>query len=395
MKTASQETFVTDVLQILESSFSGEKEPVSLHEPLFKGREWEYTKECLDTGWVSSVGKFVDRFEADLATYLGVKHAIATSNGTAALHICLLLAGVKPGDEVIAPTLTFVATANAISYCHAIPHFVDSEPSSMGLDVPKLRRHLQETCALNNGLCINRETGRPIRALVAMHTFGHSVDLDPLISVCEEFHLTLIEDAAESLGTRYKKRHTGGFGKTAAFSFNGNKIITTGGGGAVVTNDTALAKHAKHLTTTAKISHPWRFDHDEIGFNYRMPNLNAALGCAQLEKLPDYLGQKKKLAIHYQGLFKNLKGARIFSPPTYSESNFWLNALVLDNGFEIARDTILERAQTRKWMLRPAWTLMHRLPMYNKCPRSDLSQSERLERQTICLPSSAKLAENP
>ena len=267
-------------------------ERVALHEPSFRGNEWLYLKECLDSTFVSSVGKFVDRFEAELVAFTGAGHAIAVGNGTMALHIALKLAGVKADDEVLIPALTFVATANAVAYCGASPHLVDSETRTLGVDAAKLREYLASQTEQRAGQCVNRATGRTIRALVPMHTFGHPVDLDGLMSLARDFNLALVEDAAESLGSYYHGRHTGTFGLMGTLSFNGNKTITTGGGGAILTNDADLARHAKHLTTTAKLPHAWDFRHDEIGYNYRLPNLNAALGCAQLEQLPSMLAAK-------------------------------------------------------------------------------------------------------
>jgi perosamine synthetase len=272
---------------------------VALHEPEFRGNEWAYLRECLDTGWVSSVGKFVDRFEAMLVEATGAKHAIAVVNGTAALHACLLLAGVQRHDEVLIPTLTFIATANAVSYIGAVPHFVDSTTRTLGVDAEKLEAHLRAIAEVRDGACRNRATDAVIRALVPMHTFGHPADLDELAALCERWKLVLVEDAAESLGSRYKGRHTGTVGRVAALSFNGNKPVTTGGGGAILTDDPALAKRAKHLTTTARVAHRWSFLHDEVGYNYRLPNLNAALGCAQLERFPDILARKRLLAARY------------------------------------------------------------------------------------------------
>ena len=256
--------------------------PVGLHEPTFDGNEWKYLKECLDSSYVSSVGKFVDQFEENLAEYTGAKYAISVVNGTSALHIALKLAGVQPGDEVLVPALTFIATANAVSYCGATPHFVDSEEHTLGIDASKLRSYLNLIVDVEFNQSINKVTGKVIRAIVPMHTFGHPSDLDALLSISNDFNIVLVEDAAESLGSYYKGQHTGTFGLLSATSFNGNKTITTGGGGAILTNDEWLAKRAKHLTTTAKKAHQWEYDHDEIGYNYRMPNINAALGCAQL-----------------------------------------------------------------------------------------------------------------
>jgi aminotransferase in exopolysaccharide biosynthesis len=274
--------------------------PVKLHEPTFAGNEWLYVKECLDSTYVSSVGKFVDRFEADLTAYTGAKHAVAVVNGTAALHVALLLAGVKANDEVLVSALTFVATANAISYCGATPHFVDSEDTTLGIATAKLREYLGAHTQQVNSQCVNISTGRVIRAIVPMHTFGHPGDIDGLLAVARDFNIVLVEDAAESLGSTYQGQHTGTFGLVGTLSFNGNKTITTGGGGAILTNDSDIARRAKHITTTAKVPHAWEFIHDEIGFNYRLPNLNAALGCAQLEQLPDKLIAKRMLFNRYQ-----------------------------------------------------------------------------------------------
>lgn len=263
--------------------------PVFLHEPIFSGNEWQYVKECIDTSFVSSVGKFVDRFEVELARYTEAKHAIAVVNGTAALHVALKLAGVGQNDEVLIPSLTFVATANGVSYCGAIPHFVDSEESTLGIDPKSLRDYLASITEIRNQQCVNILTGRMIRAIVPMHTFGHPADMEGILSIGKDFHINIVEDATESLGSYYQGRHTGTLGLLGTLSFNGNKTITTGGGGAILTNDPEIAKKAKHITTTAKLPHRWEYVHDEIGYNYRMPNINAALGCAQLEQMPKFL----------------------------------------------------------------------------------------------------------
>ncbi len=362
-----------------------------LHEPSFSGNEWAYVKECLDTGWVSSVGKFVDRFEQQLADYTGVKRAVAVVNGTAALHVCLQLAGVEPGDEVLVPTLTFIATANAVSYCGAVPHFVDSEEKTLGIDPAKLDAYLADIAELRPGGCFNKESGRRIKAVLPMHTFGHPVDLDPLLDICERYRLELVEDAAESLGSTYKGRHTGHWGKVSALSFNGNKIMTTGGGGAILTNDEELGELAKHLTTTAKVPHKWLFVHDRIGYNYRLPNLNAALGCAQMEELPDFIAAKRKLAQTYRKAFENVEGVRFFVEPDFARSNYWLNVLILDTPFANQRDSLLEATNGAGIMTRPAWTLMHKLPMFADCPRMGLNNAESMESRLINIPSSAVL----
>jgi len=367
--------------------------PVPLHEPEFAGREWDYVKECIDTGWVSSVGSFVDRFERDLAAVTGCAHAVATSNGTSALHICLLLAGVRPGDEVVMPTLTFIATANAVSYAGAVPHFVDSEPTSLGVDAAKLDAHLRDVAAIVNGVCIHRRTGAAMRALVIMHVFGHPCDLDALAEVAARWHLVLIEDAAESLGSTYHGRHTGNVGALSALSFNGNKVVTTGGGGAVLSNDAALAKRAKHLTTTARTPHRWSFLHDEVGYNYRLPNLNAALGCAQLERLTSFVERKRRLAARYRAALAPVDGASFLDEPPLTASNYWLNAVVLDTAHAGERDALLAALNDAGVMARPLWTLMHRLPMYAACPRDDLAVAEQMEARVVNVPSSARLGD--
>ena len=283
MNPAFNKTLPEDIVKAIGSVVGMNKAP--LHEPFFNGNEWAYLKDCLDSSFVSSVGEFVNRFELELASFTGAKHAVAVVNGTSALHIALKLAGVQEGDEVLTPALTFIATSNAITYCNATPHFVDSEENTLGINATKLREYLISQTEQRSGQCVNRSTQRIIRALVPVHTFGHPVDLDGLLSVSHDFNITLVEDAAESLGSYYHGKHTGTFGLCGTLSFNGNKTITTGGGGAILTNNTKLALHAKHITTTAKLPHKWNYCHDAIGYNYRLPNLNAALGCAQLEQL--------------------------------------------------------------------------------------------------------------
>jgi len=365
--------------------------PVPLHAPEFKGNEWAYVKETLDTSFVSSVGEFVDRFENGLAEYTGAKHAIAVVNGTAALHIALLLAGVQPGDEVLVPTLTFIATANAISYCGAEPHFVDCEETTLGVNVKKLRKHLEITTTMVAGRCINKSTGRIIRAVVPMHVFGHPCDMDKLLDLAADFNLAVVEDAAESLGSLYKSRHMGTLGLVGALSFNGNKIITTGGGGALLLNDSELARRAKHITTTAKIPHAWEYRHSEVGFNYRLPNINAALGCAQLELLPCFLSEKRALFESYKAAFLSIDGVDLLAEPNGCKSNYWLQTLVLDNEYADFRDEILAMMNEAGLMARPAWILMHRLAPFLNAPRMDMSIAENLERRIINIPSSSVL----
>jgi aminotransferase in exopolysaccharide biosynthesis len=366
--------------------------PVALHEPRFAGNEWMYLKECLDSTYVSSVGKFVNRFEAELAAYMGAKYAVAVVNGTAALHVALRLAGVQPGDEVLIPALTFVATANAVSYCGAVPHFVDSEQSTLGVNPRALREYLRIITEVRDQQCVNRATGRVIRALVPMHAFGHPVDIEGVLAVAADFRLALVEDAAESLGSTVRGRHTGTFGLMGTLSFNGNKTITTGGGGAIISNDFELARRAKHLTTTAKVNHRWEFWHDEIGYNYRMPNINAALGCAQLEQLPDLLRAKRRLFERYAAEFARISKVHLMAEPKESRSNYWLQTLLLDDSVAEQRDLILAATNEAGLMTRPAWTLMHRLAPYRTSPRMELPCVESLERRLINLPSSAQLA---
>jgi perosamine synthetase len=362
--------------------------PVALHEPSFNGNEWKYLKECLDSTFVSSVGQFVDRFERDLEAYTGAKHAVATVNGTAALHVALQLAGVKPGDEVLIPALTFVATANAVTYCGAIPHFVDSEERTLGIDAEKLRDYLETTTEIRNGNLINRSTQRVIRAMVPMHVFGHPSEMEGLLAVSADFKLAMVEDAAESIGSTYHGQHTGTFGQLGTLSFNGNKTITTGGGGAIITNDAELARKAKHLTTTAKVPHQWHYEHDEVGYNYRMPNLNAALGCAQLEQMPRFLASKRALYTHYSQAFKNVTGVRLLTEPDGCKSNYWLQGILLDEDSTFLRDQVLQETNDAGLMTRPAWTLMSNLKPFRECPLMNLDVSSSIERRLINVPSS-------
>jgi aminotransferase in exopolysaccharide biosynthesis len=364
---------------------------VALHEPRFGGNEWAYLKDCLDSTFVSSVGRYVDRFEADLAAYSGARHAVAVVNGTAALHVALQLAGVKAGDEVLIPALTFVATANAVAYCGAIPHFVDSEERTLGLDPHALRAYLNETTELRSGQCVNRATGRVIRAVVPMHTFGHPVEIEGVLALARDFRLEVIEDATESLGSTVRGKHAGTFGRMGVLSFNGNKVITTGGGGAVLTDDPELARHAKHLTTTAKLPHRWAYVHDEIGYNYRLPNINAALGCAQLEQLPGFIEAKRKLYERYREAFAGIRAASIVAEPEGCRSNYWLQTLLLDESAAGLRDALLQATNDDGLMTRPIWELMSKLEPYRACPRMPLPVAESLERRVVNLPSSASL----
>ena len=359
-----------------------------LQEPRFNGNEKKYLNECIDSTFVSSVGRFVDRFEADIADYTGAKYAIATVNGTAALHVSLLLAGVKYDDEVLTQSLTFIATCNAISYCSALPVFIDVDRNTMGLSPTVLKTFLQENAEVKDGVCINTKTGNVIRACVPMHTFGHPCKIDEIKEICDAYSIALVEDAAESLGSLYKGKHTGTFGLLGAISFNGNKIITSGGGGCILTDDEALYKRAKHITTTAKVPHRWEFEHDEIGYNYRMPNLNAALLVAQLENLDKYKANKRDLALIYEDFFLQ-EDIAFVKEPEDSVSNYWLQAVILKDKEE--RDLFLEETNSSDVMTRPIWVLMHKLKMFKDAECSTLENSLWLEERVVNIPSTVRL----
>lgn len=365
---------------------------VGLHEPRFGGREREYLRECIDSSLVSSVGPFVDRFEAELASRTGAGHAVVVVNGTAALHLALLLADVEPGDEVLMPALTFVATANAVRACGATPHFVDCDLGTLGLDPHAVRTWLEEVAVVRDGQCVNLRTGRRIHALLPVHVFGHPCDLAGLASVARDFHLTLVEDAAESLGSYYGDRHTGTLGQLGALSFNGNKTITTGGGGAILTGDPELARRARHLSSTARLPHRWATVHDETAFNYQMPNLNAALGCAQLEQLDGFLASKRRLYNRYRDVFSGVSGVRLVAEPAGCRSNYWLQALLLDDSVADARDAVLTATNDAGLTTRPVWEPLHHLAPYRGCPRAPLPVAESIARRLINMPSGAGLA---
>jgi perosamine synthetase len=374
------------IKQKLESVINT-KEFAPLHAPVFKGNEIAYVTDCIESTFVSSVGKYVTQFEKMLQDYTGAKYAIVTANGTAALHVCLLLCDVTKDDEVLMPALTFIATANAISYIGATPHFVEVDEKTLGVDAIKLDKYLSEVSEMKNGECYNIITGKRIKAIIPMHTFGHSVDMDSLNIVAKKYNIEVIEDAAESLGSYYKGKNTGTLSRIAAISFNGNKIMTTGGGGAILTDDETLAKKAKHITTTAKVPHKWEFTHDMIGYNYRMPALNAALGLAQLEQMDKFVKHKRSLALKYIEIFKEVEGVKIFKEPKYAQSNYWLNALIFDKGYEELRDKLLEVTNNAGIMTRPIWTLMSKMEMFKNSPSMDLSISKSLEKRIINIPS--------
>tara|TARA_B100000900_G_scaffold416225_1_gene450263 strand:+ start:1567 stop:2706 length:1140 start_codon:yes stop_codon:yes gene_type:complete len=361
------------------------KEFIPLHEPRFSGNEKKYINECIDSTFVSSIGKYVDEFEEKIAKYTGAKFAVATSNGTSALHVSLLLANVDQNDEVITQSLTFIATCNAISYCGAQPIFIDVDKDTMGLSPAALECFLKDNTTVKNKQCINNITGRVIKACVPMHTYGHPCKIDKIKQICDEHHIFLIEDAAESVGSKYKDKHTGTFGQLGVMSFNGNKIITSGGGGCIVTNDNILAKKAKHLTTTAKVPHKWDFNHDMVGYNYRMPNINAALLVAQLENLNYFLANKRRLAKTYEEFFKTQEYT-FFKEPKLSKSNYWLNTLLLKDKKQ--RDEFLKETNSSNVMTRPVWIMMHKLPMFENAQCGDLTNSEWLNDRVVNIPSS-------
>jgi len=377
--------FVIDKIRAL---FHKPEGAIYLHEPSFIGNEKKYLDECIDSTYVSSVGKFVDLFEKKIAEYTGAKKAVVCVSGTNALHMALILVGVKQYDEVITQPLTFIATANAISYCGATPVFIDVDKDTMGLSPKSLEAFLSIETELKTDGCYNKTTGKRIKACVPMHTFGHPCRIDEIAVICNNYKIELIEDAAESLGSYYKGQHTGTFGKIGVLSFNGNKTITTGGGGMLLFNDEKLATEAKHLTTQAKVPHPWEFVHDEIGYNYRMPNINAALGVAQLESLNFYLEKKRLLATAYNDFFQDKKIC-FFHEPDHCISNYWLNVLLFDAVEE--RDQFLTESNNQGVTTRPVWKLMNRLPMFEKCQCADLSNSEWLADRIVNIPSSVIL----
>ncbi len=376
-------------ISFVKSLYACSNDTITLHSPTFNGKEKKYLTECIDSTFVSSVGKYVDLFEEKMEKYTGTKKAVACVNGTNALHLALKLLGVEKDNEVITQALTFVATANAISYCNAHPIFIDVDKETMGLSPIAVEKWLEQNAELRNGHCINIKTKRTIKACVPMHTFGHPVRIEELLSVCKKWKLELIEDAAESLGSFYKGKHTGTFGKIGVLSFNGNKTITTGGGGMLLFNDEDLAIKAKHLTTQAKVPHAWNFEHDEIGYNYRMPNINAALGCAQMELIEKIIENKRETAQKYKSFFSTIKGIDFFNEPIDCKSNYWLNAVILPN--RIIQQQFLQETNAAGVMTRPVWQLMNRLPMYKDCQTDELTNSIWVEERVVNIPSSVRI----
>ena len=374
-------------IKFIKDLYGSDNVPLSV--PKFTGNEKKYLNECIDTTFVSSVGQFVDRFEKDMEAYTGAKRAVVCVSGTNALHMAMMLAGVERDDEVLTQALTFIATCNAISYIGAHPVFIDVDRSTMGLSPDAVKQWLSKNAEIRNGECYDKQTGRRVKACVPMHTFGHPVRVEELAGICSEWHIELVEDAAESIGSKYKGTHTGLFGKVGALSFNGNKTITTGGGGMLLFMDEELGALAKHLTTQAKIPHRWEFKHDHIGYNYRMPNINAALGCAQLENLDKFIADKRNTASAYEEFFRNVDGMEFFTEPENSFSNYWLNAVILpdhDKQLEFLQET-----NDNGVMTRPIWELMNRLPMFEKCQHDSLENTVWFADRVVNIPSSVRL----
>ena len=377
------------VIDFIKSLYGG-RDFVPLSVPLFCGNEKKYLEECIDTTFVSSVGPFVDRFEQDIACYTGARKAVVCVSGTNALHMALILVGVERNDEVLTQALTFIATCNAISYIGASPVFIDVDRCTMGLSPDALKEWLAKNAEFRNGQCFNKRSGRRIKACVPMHTFGHPARIDEISAVCAEYHIELVEDAAESIGSRYNGMHTGLFGKVGALSFNGNKTITTGGGGMMLFNDETLAAIAKHLTTQAKVPHRWEFRHDHIGYNYRMPNINAALGCAQLERLDEFIADKRATAAAYADFFRRIDGMEFFTEPENCFSNYWLNAIILKD--RDAQQAFLQETNDNGVMTRPIWELMNHLPMFGDCEHDGLKNTVWFADRVVNIPSSVRFA---
>lgn len=361
---------------------------IPLHPAVFRGNEKKYLNECIDTTFVSSVGKFVNRFEEMIAEYTGAKKAVVCVNGTNALHMAMMLVGVERNDEVLTQALTFIATCNAISYIGAHPVFIDVDRETLGLSPRSVRAWLEENAELRDGVCYNKNSDRRVKCCVPMHTFGHPVIIDELVIICKEYNIELVEDAAESIGSFYKGQHTGTFGRIGVISFNGNKTITTGGGGILLFQDEELASYAKHITTQAKVPHKWEFIHDEIGYNYRMPNINAALGCAQLEQIDSILKNKRETATAYRDFFSSIVDVEFFEEPKDCSSNFWFNTIIVKNKEQ--RDEILEYTNSNGVMTRPIWELMNRLSMFKNCETAGLQNSQWLADRIINLPSGVR-----
>jgi perosamine synthetase len=383
MSSSTHKKIVDFICQI----FPG-KTNIPLHEPLFVGKERQYVLDAIDSTFVSSVGKYVDKFEQMIRDYTGAKYAIATTNGTSALHMALVLAGVEQGDLVITQPFSFVATCNAICYIKADPYFIDIDSDTLGLSYQELKNFLSEQTFLSNQQCYHKETGKRISACLPMHTFGMPVEIDQIVDICEKYHIKVVEDSAESLGSLYKGQQTGTFGLLGTYSFNGNKTITCGGGGIIVTNNDELGRMAKHLTTQAKLQHKWAFKHDFVGYNYRLPNLNAALACAQMEQLESFIENKRETAKMYEEFFSSMSGVKFFKENSYSKSNYWLNAILFESQDE--QQAFLEYSNSNGIMTRPGWDLLNTLPMYSNQSENSYVNARNIHLKLVNLPSGVR-----
>ena len=369
------------------------RRPIALHEPEITAEEERLVGECLKSGWVSSVGSYVAQFESELCSFTKAKYAVAMASGTSALQLALYAMGVARGDEVIVPALSFVATANAVAHCGAVPHFVDSTESDLGIDAQRLRQHLSVIAQRRDGATFNKLTGQRVRAIVPVHVLGLAADISEIIAVADEFGLLVVEDAAEAVGTTIGSRHAGSVAVAGMLSFNGNKIITTGNGGAILTDNEALAQRLRHISSTAKQVHAWRFEHDEVGWNYRLPNLNAALGCAQLRRVTSLLERKRRLHERYRARLANSNSMRLLTERSGTTSNYWLNAVRISGLSLEAREQVLGECHAQGYLCRPMWSLLSSLPMYQSSPRSNLETAMMIEHETLCLPSGPRLVQ--
>jgi perosamine synthetase len=389
IKNSSNFKYIHEIVRLIKVNFKRTK--ISLHEPCFNGNEWKYLKNCLDSNEVSTIGKYVNIFEGMLCDYTKSKYCISTVNGTSALHVAMILSNIGLDDQVLMPAFNFVATANAARYLGANPIFVDIEHKTLGIDPEKLKLFLKKNTYQHNKHCINKRNNKVIKALVLLHAFGHPSNISEILKIVKNNNIQLIEDAAEAIGSKYYDKHVGTFGDLGIISFNGNKTITTGGGGAILTNSSTLAKRAKHITTTSKINHPWKYNHDQIGFNYRMPNINAAIGCAQLEQLEGFIKKKRTLFSKYKKIFSEIKGIKIFEEPKNCRSNYWLNALIFEKTNEDLKNKFISLCHKRNILVRPVWELLNNLKHLKTFEKDDLLCSKEMYSKTVNLPSSVFL----
>ena len=385
---------VKTLRQIIGPLSFHDKSNVYLHEPNIMKKDWKFVRECLNRNFVSSVGNYVTEFEETLKKYTKAKYVIATVNGTSAIHLALVAMGANQNDEIILPSLNFVAAGNAIRYCNSIPHFVEVEEETLGIDPIKLEKYLKKIVVKKNNKCFNKYTKKRIRFMLPLHMFGHPAKILELKKIAKKYNLKIIEDAAESLGSTYKNKHLGTFGDIGVLSFNGNKIITTGGGGALLTNSLKIAKKLKYLSTTAKKPHRWKYEYTDIGYNYRMPGINASLGCAQMKRIKSYVSIKRKLFNEYKLGFKNINDITIFQEPKYAKSNYWLQTIILDNKISSLKEKILEKANNLGFSMRPVWKPLHQLKKFKSYPRMEMKTTENLEKRILNLPSSVYLLKN-